>query len=73
MTADHQQNSTWQAPAAADASDRARPADDCLASLLRTATRELNAHTSAGRLCAACGQPWPCSRVRLADLALAGW
>ena len=72
MTTDHGQKVT-QAPVAADANDQAGSTNACLASLLRTATREVSLHISAGRLCALCGQPWPCPRARTADLALAGW
>jgi hypothetical protein len=42
-----------------------------LATLLATATREIDRHVNQAGLCADCGSASPCDRARLADAALA--
>jgi hypothetical protein len=41
-----------------------------LVHLLRTARQTIDQHVSNAGTCACCGQPWPCQRAQLADLAL---
>jgi hypothetical protein len=72
MITDHRQNAT-QASDAGVTAERAAVVGDCLAALRRTAMREPSTHTGSDGICALCDQPWPCPRVRMADLALAGW
>jgi hypothetical protein len=55
---------------AGDRSSRVLPAP--LALMLATAQREIDRHTADHGRCTACGQPYPCQRATLADLALSG-
>ncbi|MBI3688707.1 MAG: hypothetical protein HY241_15480 [Actinobacteria bacterium] len=59
--------SSTATPAGATTPDHFPPE---IVTMLATARAEIDRHLNSGGRCVLCGEPFPCTRSRLADLAL---